>query len=376
MFNENNAANLVLSGGGVKGIAFIGAFETLSERAWHFLNIAGVSAGAIIGSILAAGYSPFELRGILDSFAFEKIKADDIAKRVPVISKYLYYGNGMREYEGNDYDELEFVRQLLKGCNSLEARGNILESILKICKQGCLFNGDYLEEWISGVLARKGIRTFKDLRGGQVDRVNPLGYKMRMTAVDATRAKLVVLPDDMTYYGIEPDSLEVAKAVRMSTSVPFVFKAVELKRKDGDNVKTHYLLDGGVFDNFPFWLIDSNYPTIGLRLTERKSIISLDTPLNILKRLISAVHDIGVPQNIAFDNRYCIKIDTSGISFLDFDLDEDEKNQLIRSGREAVLRFLDGGTRRAGTSNWHPLGTVLLLAVLVLGLMNTKNEAW
>jgi len=32
-----------------------------------------------------------------------------------------------------------------------------------------------------------------------------------MTAVDANRGRIVVLPDDISYYGIDPDRLEVAK---------------------------------------------------------------------------------------------------------------------------------------------------------------------
>jgi len=40
-----------------------------------------------------------------------------------------------------------------------------------------------------------------------------------MTAVDANRGRIVVLPDDISYYGIDPDRLEVAKAVRMTEAV-------------------------------------------------------------------------------------------------------------------------------------------------------------
>lgn len=91
---------------------------------------------------------------------------------------------------------------------------------------------------------------------------------MRMTAVDCNRAKVIVLPDDISYYGIKPDEFEVAKAIRMSTCVPFAFKPVEIKRKDGDKTKTHYIIDGGILDKFPSWLIEDSkkYPTIGFTL--------------------------------------------------------------------------------------------------------------
>ncbi|MFZ5987255.1 MAG: patatin-like phospholipase family protein [Bacillota bacterium] len=387
MFYTDNIANLVLSGGGVKGIAFIGALEIFAQRGWQFYNIAGVSAGAIVGSILAAGYSPLELRKILDSFVFEKIKISDIPVRVPIISKYMNYNNGFRSHADEGYEMLLTLEELINSNSKVftgglsNMRGNLFDCIHKLCKQGCLFDGDYLEEWISKVLAKKGVRTFGDLRGGLADRVNPSGYRMRMTAVDATRAKVVVLPDDIAFYGINPDSLEVAKAVRMSASVPFVFKPVELKKSEGNFVMTYNLVDGGVFDKFPFWLIehkadyslgrhqDFNIPTIGMRLVGNKSIISLDTPLTILKGIISSIHDIGVPQKLLFDHEYYIKINTSNISFLDFDLSDNEMNQLINSGRDAALKFFEGNRRFIHESLYYQrlyYESVLILAVLML----------
>ena len=52
MFKGNKSLNLVLSGGGVKGIAYIGAFKALDLDGWKVLNIAGVSAGAMVGVLL------------------------------------------------------------------------------------------------------------------------------------------------------------------------------------------------------------------------------------------------------------------------------------------------------------------------------------
>ena len=46
--------NLVLGGGGIKGIEYAGAFNVAEKRGYHWGNIAGVSAGALAGSYLAA----------------------------------------------------------------------------------------------------------------------------------------------------------------------------------------------------------------------------------------------------------------------------------------------------------------------------------
>ena len=48
-------ADLVLEGGGVKGLALVGAIEVLEEHGYRFRRIAGTSAGAIVGALVAGG---------------------------------------------------------------------------------------------------------------------------------------------------------------------------------------------------------------------------------------------------------------------------------------------------------------------------------
>lgn len=379
MLANNRRSNLILSGGGVKGIAYIGALEALESEKWKIFNIAGVSAGAIVGSILASGYRAHSLKEILDKLSFEKIKGDDIVRRIPVVSEYIEFSQNQRLLNRENEEFFLFLERLKSGyksdlndLNSYDIRCSIFKKIIKLCKQGHLFDGDYLEEWMYDILRKRGVRTFADLRGGLADKVNPRGYKMRMTAVDATRGKIVVLPDDMEFYGIHPDNLEVAKAVRMSISVPFVFKPVQIK-SIGNNIKRdYYFVDGGVFDNFPFWLIDNksihvnwwgystNIPTIGMKIESKKFFQGLN-PFNILKNIISSVYDIGVPKNIDFDKENIIKIDTSNISFLDFDLDQKEISYLIKNGYKSVEKFCNKNRNRAVDYRYFNIMLILVL---------------
>lgn len=46
---------LVLSGGGARGIAHIGAIEELQARGYEITSVAGTSMGAMVGGALAAG---------------------------------------------------------------------------------------------------------------------------------------------------------------------------------------------------------------------------------------------------------------------------------------------------------------------------------
>lgn len=67
---------IVLSGGGIKGMAHLGLIKALQEHEINFNCIAGSSAGALTGALIAAGYSPEES---LEFF-----------KSVPIFSIYYY----------------------------------------------------------------------------------------------------------------------------------------------------------------------------------------------------------------------------------------------------------------------------------------------
>ena len=57
---ERRKAALVLSGGGARGVAHIGAIEELESRGFEITAVAGTSMGALVGGMYAAGH--------LDSF--------------------------------------------------------------------------------------------------------------------------------------------------------------------------------------------------------------------------------------------------------------------------------------------------------------------
>lgn len=58
---ERNDIGIVLSGGGIRGIAHIGVLRALFEHGVYPDCIAGASAGAIVGALYAAGYDPAEM---------------------------------------------------------------------------------------------------------------------------------------------------------------------------------------------------------------------------------------------------------------------------------------------------------------------------
>jgi len=79
----SNINNLVLSGGGLLGISYIGLFKYLEENnaTNQIKTVTGCSAGAIFGSLFAIGYKSDELEVIIKSINFKEylnITADSI----------------------------------------------------------------------------------------------------------------------------------------------------------------------------------------------------------------------------------------------------------------------------------------------------------
>src|SRR5690606_37715204 len=127
-----------------------------------------------------------------------------------------------------------------------------------------LYSGDPLEQWIFKQLAKKGIYTFADL---------PL-KKLRIIASDISEGRLMVLPDDLPLYGLDPSNFPVSHAVRMSASIPYFFVPVLIRNV---NPRPIYVVDGALLSNFPLWIFDKEQietvsqsrmskPTIGFQL--------------------------------------------------------------------------------------------------------------
>lgn len=66
-FPHKEGVVLVLSGGGMKGLAHLGVFEVLERENIPIAAVVGTSMGAIMGGLYSAGYTPAELRELLSS---------------------------------------------------------------------------------------------------------------------------------------------------------------------------------------------------------------------------------------------------------------------------------------------------------------------
>ena len=72
---ELHQADAVFQGGGVKGIALVGALIEFGDHGWtEWISVAGTSAGSIIASYIACGHGPDDLEKLLRETPYEKFQ--------------------------------------------------------------------------------------------------------------------------------------------------------------------------------------------------------------------------------------------------------------------------------------------------------------
>jgi NTE family protein len=309
--SKGERVDLVLEGGGVKGIGLVGALAALDEHGFQVQNVAGASAGAIVAALVAAGYSVAELHEILSNLDFNDFKDETWEDHIPVVGRYA-----------------------------------------SILTEKGMYKGEYFLEWMRGLLEAREVRTFGDLVSPEFADEPNYRYKLQVIASDITEHELLRLPQDAEGFGVQPDDLDVAEAVRMSMSIPIFFEPWRWKSKtDG---KEHLIVDGGVLSNFPVWIFDSDgeppWPTFGLMLVEPEPRTEVganhppadDTSIvTYLKDLVSTMleaHDRMYLENDTFART--IPIPTLGVGTTEFDLSPERTEALYASGQTAAEEFL------------------------------------
>jgi len=206
---------LVFSGGGVLGTGFLGALEACIEYGLVVDNIeryAGVSAGSICAALLSVGYNTLELYQVLENCDFSQLV----------------------------HVELSRVSMMVCTCFGHSEVG--------------ISSGDKLYRWISNLIARKTSTarlTFQQLKQQYHKELIIVA-----TAVDSFE-KIVFCADNY------PD-MEIALAVRASSSLPGIFEPVEYAN--------HVLVDGGLLDNYPLDVVAPSHRVLGFRITDKTNM--------------------------------------------------------------------------------------------------------
>ena len=316
-------ADLVLEGGGVKGIGLVGAVLELSDAGYRFPRVAGTSAGAITAALIAAlqaARQPLDhLQDYVDSVEYPKFEAEG------------------------------WLRQEL---------GRVGDAGELLLHMG-LHSGDYLVEWLGGILEAIGITTFAQLKmddpGSSLPEENR--YSLIVHTADVTRHKLVRLPWDYPNYGLEPDRQRIVDAVRASMSIPFFFEPVRVKARAATYDGVSYAagtvtwVDGGLLSNFPVEVFDRSdglpqrWPTIGIKLSARDTTMppsrasddTLQEALSCLQTLLNNANRYYLAPDKAART---IFIDSTGITATDFDITPQQRATLFTNGHDAAHQWL------------------------------------
>lgn len=269
---------LVLSGGGAKGLAHIGALKVIEEAGIKIDYIAGTSMGAIVGALYSSGYTASQLDSIFHEINFNILIQDDI----PRSAKTFYEKEDNEKYALTlpfDNFNISFPSGLSRGQN--------------------LYN----------------LITRLTVHMGEVRDFSKMPIPFFCVASDIETGEQVIL-----------DSGSLPKAVSASAAIPSLFSPV---RYDGK-----ILTDGGVTNNYPVQELLDRGAEIIIGVDVQDTLMDreeLKSALNILNQIGNFRTIREMKEKIALTDIY-IKPDISAYSILSFDRGE----KIIQSGEDAA----------------------------------------
>lgn len=320
--------NLVFKGGGVRGIAYMGALEVLDEM--DMLDQIDRAAGTSAGAFTATMFS-FRLP-IADTFAL--FNTLDITKVPQVTHKDLPEGDRPRDR----------LRRLIQTPD--------LDAYNRFFNNYGWYSSQYFYEWLQDIIAQQcdGNRraTFAEFR--------ERGFReLYIVAANVSRQR----PE---YFSVQhTPQVAVADAVRMSISIPMFFEALQF---DGERFGSgDYYVDGGLYDNFPIAIFDDpqfaqqswayregiNWETLGLFLYPEavKNTTKPIMPKNVwafsslMVQSLYRAYEVSGYQTNPVDKRRTIEISDCGIPATEFSITRDSEKfqRLYASGRNAAQQF-------------------------------------
>jgi predicted acylesterase/phospholipase RssA len=233
---------LALQGGGVDGIAHLGAARVLHTLGAHYPidTIVGTSAGSAAGALIASGISDDAAKQAVLRFPYADLEHRSWLQRVPVVG-WALGGAANLVVDHGVFDG-----------------GRIQTDVGKeLANAGIRVFGDYDKRVASGqypLAARFAAVAYDVDRGIGNDRwtqlFNPLRWadgsneQLLQSAFDRKAGEVIFPQAYSTIYGItNPDDMLVSEAVSASSRIPFVFTPAHI---GGDTV-----VDGGVVALLP-----------------------------------------------------------------------------------------------------------------------------
>ena len=260
---------LALSGGGTKAGAHIGVLRVLEDNRIPVDYIAGTSAGAIIGSLYAAGLSPDEIEAAVAGIDWEDMLEDAPPRR-----------------------DLPFRRKL--------------DDLNYLVKSRPGYNDGKVELPMGLVQGQKVVVFLRQQYGAYADTrdFDALPIPLRVVTTDLVSGDGVVL-----------GSGDLARAVRASLSLPVFFAPVEI---DGQQ-----LIDGGPANNLPVSVVREMGADVVIAVDITAPLLAedeLDSVLSVADQMTNILIQRTVQEQVALlgNDDILIRPDLEGIGGLDF----------------------------------------------------------
>jgi NTE family protein len=279
---------ICFSGGGIRAVAFVGALEILQKRNLlvNVKEYIGVSAGALIGFLLAIGYTLKELKKIVLEFDFGLIR-------------------------------------------NLEP-----ENTLGFLEQYGLDNGANLQRLCEVVVKQKGISptiTFQEL-----SEIQPPLPAFRCFATDLTTCESREFSLKTT------PTVPIILALRASMCLPFYFTPIE------DPITGHLLGDGGLINNYPMVFLPEEEQKYALGLMfsgEHAENKEIEHFYDFLLQIFACIYMPRIREIQKSLAEHTILLPLGDFPSWNFEATKEERHILIQAAAEATSQFLERGNR-------------------------------
>ena len=335
--NQYHFRNLVFEGGGVKGIAYVGAMNVLEQEGilQNIERVAGTSAGAMVAVLVGLGYTAKEISDILWDIKFK---------------------------------------------NFLDSSWGVIRDTNRLLTEYGWYKGEYFRNLMADYIKRKTGES--NITFGQLENRRAKGEPFKdihLIGADLSTGYTKVFDSQRT------PEVKIADATRISMSIPLFFAAV--KGVQGDD---HIYVDGGLLDNYAIKIFDQNNlvndknnirrteyyekinqqmkrtrsltkpveyvynkETLGFRLDAKEDINlflnhdnapkkEIKSFFSYTKALVTTLIDFQNNVHLHSDDwQRTVYIDTLGVSSIDFGLSDQTKQKLVDSGEQYTRAYLD-----------------------------------
>lgn len=270
---------LALAGGGLKGIAYIGAFKALKELGVEVDYLSGTSSGSIFAALYAMDFNVDEIK----QCAVEYYKTLTKINKMPLVrAGFSFMTSGVVKVEG-------------------------------------LTNGQLIQDMVQEIASQKNIVNISDIK-----------IPFAIPTVDTISTKECIFLSKK--FNLQNDNVDyiydapIGVAVRSSMSFPGIFTPC--------NFRNYNFVDGGTKDNLPVQILKDMGADVTLALSFKIDYYEpRENLMAILLRVVDifSLKDVRHAQDIS---TVAIEIDASGTSLLEID----NIDKVIKTGYDTIIK--------------------------------------